>query len=986
MAEQSKNTPNANLMELINKAPIPYDREHALSILNDLKTKISEIEEFSQFSNDLKSNSKLLDLLLGIFGNSPFLTALIIRNPEHLLRALYNNPEELLSKLGLELEEQLNTANNMNEAMQHLRHYKKKAGLLTALADLSEIWDVPEIIRAITITADTPLQSCVRYLFRQASLKGEITPNDPARPEEDSGYIILAMGKQGGFELNYSSDIDIIVFFDTQKITLRKDLDPSSYFVKLTRNMVKMMQEITADGYVYRVDLRLRPDPGATQIALSTNAAYSYYESFGQNWERAAMIKARPVAGDINAGQKLIKDLAPFIWRKYLDYAAIDDIHAMKRQVNAHKGHGKIAIVGHNLKLGRGGIREIEFFTQTQQLIAGGRQPELRTIQTLETLQGLAHNKWIKECARDDLSRSYKFLRTIEHRIQMIADEQTHSLPNTPEGMLRVSNFSGYKNTQEFSDAVKQELETVQHYYAGLFEDDPSLTSACGNLVFVGDSPDPETLQTFEKLGFKDPQATLQIVKNWHYGRYASTRSERARERLTEFQPILLEALSKTDQPDQALNTFDKFLKDLPAGVQLFSMLSSNPNLLRLIADIMGTAPRLAQILSQRTRVLDAVLDPGFFGVLPEDNELIKIIEDEFETCQDYQDTLDRARSVGQEQSFLTGVRLLSGIITSEQAAKGYSQLADILIQKLQAKVESEIVEQHGSFKNGDVAILAMGKLGGNEMTATSDLDLILIYDYDKDQLESDGQKPLSPTQYYSRYTQRLISALSAPTAEGELYEVDLRLRPSGRSGPVATQIESFIDYQMNKAWVWEHLALTRARCISGSQNLQGTINKTIKDVLSKKRDQKKLASEVLEMRDRIEAEKGTDNLWDIKLSRGGQVDLEFICQYLQLNYAHSHPEIINTNTAQSFHNIRTTDIIPAEMAEQLHEATLFYNRLIQIIRLCTKSGLEANSASEGLKNLLAKTTKTSSFDELTEKLNQTQSEIRAMQAKIISI
>lgn len=986
MAEQIKNKNTTNLIDLISKSPIPYDQDHAELVLNDLKASLTGKEEFSAFLNDLENNAKLHKLLEGIFGNSPFLTALITRRPEDLVRALYSNPDNLLIELGHELEDKLNSTNILAEAMQYLRLYKKKAGLLTALADLSEIWDVPRIIEAITITADTPLQLCVQYLFKQAMQKSEVEPIDETKPEEDSGYIVLAMGKQGGFELNYSSDIDIIVFFDTHKITLRKDLDPSSYFVRLTRTLVKMMQEITADGYVYRVDLRLRPDPGATQIALSTNAAYAYYESFGQNWERAAMIKARPVAGDITAGKKLLKDLSPFIWRKYLDYAAIDDIHAMKRQVNAHKGHGKIAIEGHNLKLGRGGIREIEFFTQTQQLIAGGRQPELRTTQTLKTLEGLTINKWIKECARDELSRSYKFLRTIEHRIQMIADEQTHSLPTTPEAMLRIANFSGYKTTQEFSKAVKHELETVQLYYSELFEDDPSLSSKCGSLVIVGDDPDPDTLETFEKLGFKDPKGTLQIVKNWHYGRYASTRSERARERLTEFQPILLEALSKTDQPDQGLNTFDKFLKDLPAGVQLFSMLSSNPNLLRLIADIMGTAPRLAQILSQRTRVLDAVLDPGFFGVLPEDNELIKIIEDEFETCQDYQDTLDRARSVGQEQAFLTGVRLLSGIITSEQAAKGYSQLADILIQKLQAKVESEIIEQHGTFNGGDVAILAMGKLGGNEMTASSDLDLILIYDHDKEQIQSDGPKPLSPAQYYTRYTQRLISAISAPTAEGELYEVDLRLRPSGRSGPVATQIESFIDYQTNKAWVWEHLALTRARCISGSQQLQAKINETINNVLAKKREQSTLAQEVMEMLDRIEAEKGTDNIWDIKQARGGQVDLEFICQYLQLNHAHTHPEILNTNTAQVFKNILKTDIIQNEIVSKVLETTLFYNRLIQIIRLCTKSGLDAETASEGLKNLLVKNTNTSTFEELSQKLAQTQKDIIALQKKIISI
>lgn len=965
------------LIKSISKAPFPYNKQLAESCLDDLAKDLHENTEASKFLSDLDNNPLLKSLLAGVFGNSPYLTSLIKRRPIDLIEALYSPTESRMDELGKELEENINKASTMDEAMRHLRNYKKKAALFTALTDLSNCWEVSKVIEAITISADTALEQTTKFLFRQAMVKGDVLPKNPENPAADSGYIIFAMGKQGAFELNYSSDVDLIVFYDLERITLKEGIEPSTFFVKLTRNMVKMMQELTADGYVYRVDLRLRPDPGATQIALSTDAAYSYYESFGQNWERAAMIKARPVAGDIEAGEELLKGLAPFVWRKYLDFAAIDDIHAMKRQVNAVKGHGTIAITGHNIKLGRGGIREIEFFTQTQQLIAGGRQPHLRTTKTLETLKGLTEDQWIAPKARDELTTAYNFLRLVEHRIQMVNDEQTHTLPKTEEGMTQIANFSGFETLEEFSLKLKHELETVQHHYAELFEDDQSLASECGNLVFVGDDIDPNTRETVANLGFKNPDKTIETVKSWHYGRYASTRSERARERLTEFQPKLLEVLAKTEQPDGALSVFDKFLSELPAGVQLFSLLSSNPKLLNLIAEIMGTAPGLARVLSRRPKILDAVLAPEFFGDLPDQDELSSLIEESFTSCKDYQDTLDLARVIGQEQAFLIGVRLLSGILSSDEAAFAYSRLAETIIQKLLEKVEEEMRLVHGGFEDAAVTVLAMGKLGGFEMTASSDLDLILIYDFKQDQTQSDGAKPLSSTQYYSRITQRLISALSAPTAEGDLYEVDMRLRPSGRAGPVATQLNSFIDYQNNKAWVWEHLALTRARSLTGTDELKGKLSQTIKDVISKERDTETLRSEVRDMREKIEKEKGTDNIWDIKQVRGGQVDVEFICQYLQLHLASNHPEIINTNTVNCLQKIEELQLLKKDEIHLLVEASHFYTDLIQIIRLCTEKSFKPETASMGLKLRLAQTANVETYEELVEKLTNTQKQVK---------
>ena len=480
------------------------------------------------------------------------------------------------------------------------------------------------------------------------------------------------MGKYGAHELNYSSDIDLIIFFDREVAPLSSDVEAAAFFVRLTRDLVHIMQERTADGYVFRTDLRLRPDPGSTQAAISTGAAFRYYESLGQNWERAAMIKARPVAGDIDAGKAFLNALGPYIWRKYLDYNAIADIHAMKRQIHAAKGHGQIAVAGHNLKLGRGGIREIEFFVQSQQLIAGGRQRALRSRQTLEALDRLTVYDWISPKVRDDLSAAYRYLRRMEHRLQMMADQQTHTLPSSPQELARFARFAGYAQLEDFEHELRQTLQTVQKHYAALFESTPELTtSRGGNLVFTGDAEDPATSETLVKLGFKNASTAIATIKGWHYGRYPAMKSARARENLTEFTPALLEALGHTGDPDLALSTFDKFLSELPTALQLFAMLRANPNLLQLVAQIMGSAPRLARLLTRRRRIMDAILDPGYLGDKPTDEDLRRHITQEILDAGSYEDRLNRARIVGQEQMFLIGVQLLSGQLTPQQAGRG---------------------------------------------------------------------------------------------------------------------------------------------------------------------------------------------------------------------------------------------------------------------------------------------------------------------------
>jgi len=989
MDETLANSTPSPLAERISSWPLSCDEARVQADLDDLCTSAAEDEQLKDLSELLKSQP-VRDLIIGLYSGSPFLSGLIRQSPHRLQTLLTSDPLLRFEAARREMDHALARAQSFDDAMRGLRQFKCEVALLTALADLAGVWPVMQVTDVLSETADATLQSAVRFLFRQAISTGDwlvdlTTGADPDKPDVTSGYIVLAMGKHGARELNYSSDIDLIIFFDPEKARVRDGLDPQSFYVRITRDLVRLMDERTRDGYVFRTDLRLRPDAGATQAALSVDAALYYYESVGQNWERAALLKARPAAGDITAGDAILNELAPYIWRKYLDFAAIADIHAMKRQVHAFRGLGEISVAGHNVKLGRGGIREIEFFAQTQQLIAGGRQPELRVRQTLTALEQLEQREWITHDVHVDLARAYKFLRTIEHRIQMVADEQTHELPADEMRLLSLARFCGYQDIDALTAEIVPIFEMVQHHYAELFEDDPESLSPTMNLVFAGEDDDPDTLSNLTKMGFTRPQNVVAGVRSWHRGRYRAVSSKSGQERLTEVQPFLIQALSETSDPDRAFTGFDRFLSELPTGVQLFSVLKANPSLLKLFADIMGTAPRMARILSRRRRLLDAVLDPRTYSVLPDAAEIDQLISAEFAGAEDFQEVLDRARIVGNEQMFLIGVRILTGTINASKAGGAYALLAERLIIALERVVDQELMDTHGVLKAGGTAVVTMGKLGGLEMTASSDLDLIIVYDFDTSVSETDGAKPLAPSQYYARLTQRLITALSAPTPEGMLYEVDMRLRPSGNKGPVATALESFVDYQVKEAWTWEHMALTRARVVSGSNALKSKVEAAIHEVLVTERVPTQIAKDVCDMRERILEQKKTDNIWDLKQARGGFVDLEFITQYLQLIHAHEHPSVLDQTTVKALRKLMDAECLAQSDGEALISASRLLHDLGQILRLCLDEDFDRNKAPKGLKDLLARAGDSPSFEALEAKLTDTLAEVHTIYDRIVS-
>lgn len=972
---------SAPLYKSVATGPAPANNQLAAEVLASWKDKAERFdnEALAELNRFLDGHPEACDLILRIVSASPFLKGVIERNPAFCHQCLSSDPDELVDATLSDTRGKVLGCASEAEVMAALRTAKAQSSLLTALADVGGVWSLEQTTHALSRAADCAVASAVDWLLMEAARRRERT-YDPAT--DQSGYVVLAMGKHGAFELNYSSDIDLIVFYDPDRDPVGID-EPSTHFVRITRRLVKILQERTGDGYVYRVDLRLRPDPRATNVAIALEAAATYYENMGQNWERAAMIKARPIAGDLEIGHEFLERISPFVWRKYLDYAAIADVQSMKRQIHAFKGHSEIAIAGHNVKLGRGGIREIEFFVQTQQLIAGGRAPHLRGNQTVPMLGVLRDHGLITAAVADDLTEAYRFLRMVEHRLQMVDDEQTQTLPTEQDELETIARFSGYKGYEPFAGALLYHLDTVQKHYAALFEAAPGLGDEQGNLVFTGGEDDPATLETLSRMGYQRPSDVSAIVRGWHFGRAATMRSARSRELLTELMPVLLEALARTGQPDQALVAFDQFLYGLPAGVQLFSMLKANPHLLRLVADILGTAPRLADILARRSTILDAVLDPGFFGPLPDRDELAALIAEQVEGGP-LEEVLDDARVVGREQRFRIGVRILSDTVAATEAGRAYSDLADVLIDRLFGFVRRQFEERHGRLPGGTSAVVAMGKLGGREMTASSDLDLMLIYDFDDGAEGSDGPQPLTTGLYYTRLTQRLINALSAQTAEGTLYEVDMRLRPSGNKGPIATRISSFIDYHAESAWTWEKLALTRARVVCGDESLCDRMTGAIADALCQPRDAAATARDVVEMRERIAKERGSGSVWDLKNAEGGLVDYEFVCQYLQVVHAHETPQCFDQNSQAAITKLADLGHIDRGTADRLIAAGQVTGALSQVLRLCLDGPFDPETVPLGLKSLLLRAADVPDFTQLESLVADTQAMVKSIYDQVV--
>ncbi|MEZ5894335.1 MAG: bifunctional [glutamine synthetase] adenylyltransferase/[glutamine synthetase]-adenylyl-L-tyrosine phosphorylase [Parvularculaceae bacterium] len=915
-----------SLSDRIVLAPASYDGAAAARLRDDLGGVYDALPERAR---------QVID---GAAGCSPYLKRLILRRKDDLA-AMFAAPPEVTLDAAMAAARAAPLEPDPDAQMRILRAAKEQAALVIALADLGGAYDVMQAASALSHFADAAVEGALGAAAARAGLEGA------------KGVAVLAMGKQGAFELNYSSDIDLIVLFDDTRMGFADAHEAQKRAVAATRDMVKLLQTQTADGYVFRTDLRLRPDPGFTAPAVSVRSAEAYYEAYGQNWERMAFIKARACAGDIALGETFLKTLRPYIWRKFLDFAAIEDVHAVKRQMHSAKGGGEVAFEGHDVKLGRGGIREIEFYAQTQQLILGGKNEALRPRATLDALSALTKAGVVSEETRAALSEAYRYFRHVEHRVQMVNDEQTHRLPTAPEEIDRLAVFSGAASTADFRDGLLARFHAVGERYDELFAADDVPESRLGPLVFTGVDAHPATLETLKGLGFKRGEDVSAAIQRWHRGSLRATRSERARGLLTKLVPPLLEALSKAAEPDEAFFAFEDFLEQLPAGVQIFSLFLNNLHMFDALIRIMTISPFLGREFSKRVNLVEKLLDNRWADAPPALTAYAPECKKRVTDAGDYEAALNAARRWAGEQKFQITAQLAVGLMPAEEASAHFTAIADAAILALYDVAMKEMAAQHGAIA-GECAVIGLGRLGSSEMTATSDIDLMFVYDA-PDDAQSDGARALGPVDYYARFVRRAVTALSAATEEGALYEVDMQLRPSGKAGPAAVRFPAFEQYYREEAWTWEAMALVKARVIGPDSALAEKVKTELGAILTRPRERARLARDAASMRVRLDGAKPGAGPWDVKNIIGGLTDIAFICQFLALaTGARIGPAPAQPVRAlQWFENHGE---LSHEDAAALTDAQRLYEAVLQVGRAATGGAFAPDKAGEALRARMA--------------------------------
>ncbi len=791
---------------------------------------------------------------------SPFLAGLLVREKELAALLAEGRGEEALAFA-------LAAGTGAPDVPVALRRERRALALGLGIGDLAGAFSLTRVMAELSAFADRAMDAAIAHA---------ITARMP--DVEPAGMIALALGKHGAGELNYSSDIDPILLYDPALLPRRERDDPGEAAQRYARDIVQTLSRIDGEGYVFRVDLRLRPQAEISPPAIPIEAALTHYESSALAWERAAFIRARACAGDVAAGDAFLAAIRPFIWRRSLDFGTITEIGRLTAQIRAGQEGAERPGPGFNIKRGRGGIREVEFYAQTHQLIHGGRNPALRLRGTRASLDALALAGIIPDADAQMLGESYDRLRVIEHRLQMVSDQQTHSLPDDPAALDRVARLDGLKNDK----ALVREIEAITDAVGAKY--DALIACQIGDVAPTAPSPTTtgkRLAADLKSLGFETPDELAARIEGWRSGKLKALRSDAAIAAFDAIQPALLAALARSPEPRRAFNRWEEMLVRLPSAISLFHLLEARPALLDLVAKVLGLAPPLADALAQHADLLDALIDASAFDLPGAADDLAA----EFargEADDDYERLLDRVRRKVGENRFALGVQLLEGITDPLALASAYSRIAEAALGTLVRAAAAEFERAHGRVPGGELVVLGLGRLGGGALTHASDLDLVYCFTGDH-QAESDGPKPLGATLYFNRLAQRASAALSVPTAQGALYEVDTRLRPSGKSGPLAVSFESFARYQNDEAWTWEHMALCRARVVYGSAEARGELDAILRKVLTRPRDPAKLRDDVLSMRAEMAEHKAPKGPLDAKLLRGGLVDLEFIVHFLQL-------------------------------------------------------------------------------------------------------
>ena len=796
----------------------------------------------------------IADAIARVQANSPFLSGLIDRNADLMPMIQAGDFDAALASA---------LARNAQSVGTALRKQRQGVALVTAIADLSGIWDLTRVTHILSDFADHALDQAI------AAAIEERVPGAP-----NQGFAVIALGKHGGRELNYSSDIDPIFLFDPKTLPHRERDDVAEAAVRYGRRVIELLSALDGDGYVFRVDMRLRPSPEVSPIVLPVEAAIGYYESSALAWEQAAFIRSRVSSGDRALGDYFLKAIVPFIWRKSLDFGQLKNITAMTAQIRDHYAKGQAMGLGFDLKRGHGGIRECEFFAQAHQLIHGGRDPMLRVADTRAALTALAAAGPISAQEAETLSSAYTQLRMFEHRLQMHSDRQTHEIPANRDTADAVARLHGLYD----ADALIAAIAPITALVAAIYD----------RMVDAGGSEGPrlaeEGLPLEEQLtdlGFADPAAVMQRLARWRSGKIRAIRSPSARDAFEAVLPAIMAALAQAPDSDRAIARFDNMIEGMPSAINIFRLLEARPGLVQLVADILSYAPTLADDLGRQSRYLDALIDTSAMH-LPGDVSALQDAMQRRIGNADYQSTLDIVRDYVGEKRFALGVQLIEGRSDALAIAQAYAHLAEASLQTLTTATVAEFEKAHGKIAGGELIILALGRLGGEALTHASDLDIILLFTGDH-LAESDGPRALGATQYFNRLAQRVIAAMSVATASGALYEIDTRLRPSGADGLLCASVKSFDQYQRENAWTWEHMALTRARVLFGSVGARTFVAEIIRDVLHTPRDGDKLRHDIAKMRKDMAAHKPPKGVLDVKLLPGGLVDMEFIIHALQL-------------------------------------------------------------------------------------------------------
>ena len=745
-------------------------------------------------------------------------------------------------------------------AADELRRRRLGLALAVSLGDLAGELRLEEVTALLSSFADQAIDRAIEVAFAEL-LEGE----------EVRGFAVIALGKLGSRELNFSSDVDLLMIFDPVSLPRRGRDEPGESAVRIGRRVVELLQKRTAEGYVARVDLRLRPSPEATPIVLPVNAAISYYESAALGWERAAFVRARACAGDMKLGKSFLSAIEPFVWRRALDFGAIEEIQKVGQAVRDHYASRQLFGPGFDLKRGRGGIREVEFFAQARQLVHGGRHPGLRAAATLDAIAALEAADELEPELASDLAEAYRRLRTIEHRVQMIADQQTHLLPAHSDALGDIASLHGASGPDELLDWLRPCVERVGAAF------DEIAPGGADHLP-----RDPELLEAeLRRLGFVETETPLRRMAEWRAGRTRSLRSPAALAAFEDMLPALLGAIAGSADPNHALNRLSDIVEQAPSGINLYRLLHARPDLSKLLARILAHAPALADHLASRPSLIDTLLDSSCFDPPPGPPDFAAFLKAE-SSNKPYDLGIDRVRRIVNERRFALGVQLIDARAEPLAVGRGYACIAEGALTALADAAVADFEKTHGQFAGAELVVLGLGRLGGSVLTHASDLDLIYLFTT-PDAGTSKGPKPLGPADYFNRLANRVTAALSVPTAAGPLYEVDTRLRPQGAHGMLAVSVDAFAKYQRSEAWTWEHMALARARPVFGSKAARELVSREIGDILRQPRDRAKVIADAARMRDEIARHKPPSGPLDVKLGPGGLVDLEFAVHALQL-------------------------------------------------------------------------------------------------------